>query len=284
LNTAITNGTLTARINSLGAELTSLTDAAGREYIWEGEARFWGKHSPVLFPIVGTLKNDTYTHNGTQYHLPRHGFARDNEFRVKERQSDSVTFSFGYNDDTLKAYPFQFELDIKYTLKDNALHIDYIVHNKGNQTMPFSIGAHPAFALPLDIGNYALQFEKKELLVSHILKDSLIAPDTLTLPAKEGLLPLYYSLFKNDALIFVSLRSHSVALVENDRPIIKVAYENFPHLGIWTKENAPFICIEPWHGYSDTPTSNGNIADKEGIVLLRGHEQANFKMAITLLQ
>src|SRR5687768_6508972 len=162
MNITITNHDLTAVINPLGAELTSLKYNK-REYIWEGNPEYWGKHSPILFPIVGTLKNNTYTYNGNEYNLTRHGFARDHEFTVKHLGSDTVTFLLSANEDTSMVYPFDFELGLTYTIRDSMLHFDYTVTNKGNERMPFSLGAHPAFALPGDFNEYSLIFEKDEI-------------------------------------------------------------------------------------------------------------------------
>ena len=268
MDITITNQQLTATINPTGAELNSLKSDTNTEYIWEGNTKYWGKHSPVLFPIVGTLKNNSYLYEGQVYALSRHGFARDNTFSVKHKTEDSVTFSLSSNDDTRRVYPFDFELELVYTLKNNTLQLDYIVTNKGDKPLPFSVGAHPAFALPGNFESYSLQFEKDEPLVSTQLEDDLLSDKVETLPTQNGILPLTYKLFENDALIFKSLQSRAVTIKQGDKNILKVAYSNFPHLGIWTKENAPFLCIEPWQGYSDSPHTKGNLIDKEGIVLL----------------
>jgi len=271
LDITITNGHLTATINPRGAELNSLKNN-NEEYIWEGNPKFWGKHSPVLFPIVGTLKNNSYLYNGQVYALTRHGFARDNTFNVKEQTESSVVFSLSSDNDTLNIYPFAFELQLTYTLNDSTLYISYTVKNKGTGKMPFSIGAHPAFALPGDFESYSLAFEKNEPLLSTQLRDDLLSDKTTALPVKDGILPLTYNLFENDALIFKSLESNSITIVKEGRDRLKVGFADFPHLGIWTKENAPFICIEPWQGYSDSPDTAGNLIEKEGIVILEENE------------
>ena len=268
MDITISNQQLTANINPKGAELNSLKSNTGTEYIWEGDAKYWGKHSPVLFPIVGTLKNNSYLYEGQVHALSRHGFARDNTFNVKEQTEDSVTFSLLSNDDTRRVYPFDFELELRYTLKGATLNLDYNVINKGDKPLPFSLGAHPAFALPGNFESYSLHFEKDEPLVSTQLEDDLLSDKTVNIPVQNGVLPLDYKLFENDALIFTSLQSRAVTIAQGGTNIIKVSYPNFPHLGIWTKENAPFICIEPWQGYSDAPDTKGNLIQKEGIVLL----------------
>jgi galactose mutarotase-like enzyme len=283
LITVISNSKLTASIKHAGAELFSLKNKNDKEYIWEGNPAFWGKHSPVLFPIVGTLKNNTYTINNISYHLPRHGFARDMEFNLVSKTDESAVFSIQSNDETLKIYPFKFELQIIYTLIDSQLDIKYEVINKTNSKMPFSIGAHPAIALPENFKDYALEFEKKETLEYSLLENDLISNKTKQLETKEGQIHLNYSLFENDALIFKSLESNSLTISENNTPYVKVDFSDFPSLGIWTKENAPFICIEPWFGYSDTPKNSGNIFEKEGILTLEANQAFNSKFSIEIL-
>ena len=266
---------LTATVNPLGAELISLKNASGREYIWEGDPAYWGKHSPVLFPIVGTLKDNIYNYNGKTYTMARHGFARDCEFIVEERQKDSVVFLLTQNNCTHSVYPFDFELRLKYTIKDQELSVNYMVSNNGTASMPFSLGAHPAFALPCPFEEYSLKFEKDEPLESTQLENGLLSSKTITLPVREGVLPLYYDLFEKDALIFKKSNSAFIDILENDAPLLRVAYNDFPHLGIWTLSGAPFICIEPWQGYADAVNANGDITRKEGIINLRRGEKYN---------
>ncbi|MFD1605730.1 aldose 1-epimerase family protein [Flavobacterium artemisiae] len=281
--TTISNSRLTASIKHAGAELFSIKDNQNKEYIWEGNPDFWGKHSPVLFPIVGTLKNNTYTINGKEYQLPRHGFARDMEFELTEKTENKAIFSLQSSDETLKKYPFAFELQLIYTLNENALEIAYNVINKSDEKMPFSIGAHPAIALPENFENYAFEFEKEEILKYYLLENDLISNQTKILETKNNLVPLNYELFKNDALIFKALESNSLTILESSKPYIKVDFEDFPSLGIWTKENAPFVCIEPWLGYSDTLENSGDLYKKEGILILDENKTFTSKFSITIL-
>jgi galactose mutarotase-like enzyme len=283
LNTTISNSTLSASIKHSGAELFSLKDNQNKEYIWEGNPDFWGKHSPILFPIVGTLKNNKYTINGTEYQLPRHGFARDMEFELINKTDNSATFSLKSDVETLKKYPFEFELQLIYTLEESSLNIEYKVINKAEGKMPFSIGAHPAIALPENFENYAFEFEKEETLKYYLLENDLISNKTKVLETTDNLVPLTYKLFENDALIFKTLESKSLTILENSKPYIKVNFEDFPSLGIWTKEQAPFICIEPWLGYSDTDENSGDLFKKEGILVLDANQTFDSKFTITIL-
>ena len=283
MNTIISNSNLTAQINHFGAELFSLKNNKKIESIWEGNPVFWGKHSPVLFPIVGTLKNNSYNYNGNEYQLSRHGFARDMEFELIEKSKNKAVFSLLSSEKTRKVYPFDFEFQIAYTLDKNRLNIVYKVINKNNLQMPFSIGAHPALALPGDFEKYSIEFEKEESLEYHLLENDLISDKTKKLLVKNKIVPLNYQLFENDALIFKSLQSNSLSILENSKPIVKVYFEDFPNLGIWTKKGAPFLCIEPWFGYSDTEKSSGNLFEKEGIQILDKNEIFKSQFSIEIL-
>jgi galactose mutarotase-like enzyme len=283
LKITLTNSELTATINTFGAELISIKNNSNREYIWEGNPNYWGKHSPILFPIVGSLKNNNYIYNNSIYHLPRHGFARELDFEVKEKTDLEVVFSLKQTGATLEKYPFNFELQISYTLTNSVLKIGYKVINNNDFSMPFSIGAHPAFALPSDFKNYELLFEKSEKLIVSTLENDLISNATYILPMENNSLRLNYSLFENDALVFKTIASKSVTITENKIPFLKVHYNDFPSLGIWTKSQAPFICIEPWIGYADTIENNGNLEDKEGIQILGENQTFETNYLIEIL-
>lgn len=283
MDTTISNSILKASIKHAGAELFSLKDNQNKEYIWEGNPDFWGKHSPVLFPIVGTLKNNTYTIDKKEYQLSRHGFARDMEFKLVEKTGNSAVFSLESNAATLKKYPFEFELQLIYTLENTSLNIEYIVINKGETKMPFSIGAHPAIALPENFENYSFKFEKQEPLKYNLLENDLISNKTETLKTTENVVPLTYKLFENDALVFKTLESNSLTILENKKPYVQVDFEDFPSLGIWTKDQAPFVCIEPWFGYSDTADNSGDLFKKEGILVLEIDQSFHSQFCIKII-
>ena len=241
---SINNDQITAQFKTLGAELFSLKDKNNKEFIWEGNPDFWGKHSPILFPIVGSLKNNTFEYNGTSYSLPRHGFARELTFEVIDKKEDSVIFSLQSNEETLKKYPFSFELQLSYTLIDCSLHLGYKVINTSDTALPFSIGGHPAFALPKAFEKYSLQFDASNSLTYHLLEEGLISNQTKTIEIPNQQLNLEYQLFENDALVFKNIPSKSVTILEENQPILKVDYTDFPDLGVWTPVNTPFLCIE----------------------------------------
>jgi galactose mutarotase-like enzyme len=272
VTTKISNSYLTAQIKHLGAELFSLKDSQKKEFIWEGNPGFWGKHSPILFPIVGSLKNSCYTVSEKQYSLNRHGFARELAFKLIANTNDSATFSLISNEETKKLYPFDFELQICYWLDEKKLNVDFKVVNNSNCVMPFSIGAHPAFALPEKIETYSLEFEQQENLTYYLLEDGLISNSSNEVSLKDKKMNLNYQLFENDALVFKTLRSKAITIKKNETPFLKVHFDDFPNLGIWTIPNAPFLCIEPWFGYSDTLTEYQDFSKKEGIQLLKEKE------------
>lgn len=262
----ISNSKLSAQITTAGAELISLKSiATNQEYIWEGNPEFWGKQSPILFPIVGTLKNNSYTYNDEQFQLLRHGMARDLNFKPIHTSDNQVVFSLKSSEATKKNYPFDFELQLTYTLLDTKLEFNYTIINNDKVPMPFCIGAHPAFALPNAFESYSLEFNQQETLKCFTLENDLVSDNAFDIALVNKILPLTYSTFENDALIFKSLQSRTITILENNKPLLKVAFDDFKNLGIWTKVGAPFVCIEPWLGYSDTIHATGNLMKKEGI-------------------
>jgi galactose mutarotase-like enzyme len=283
LTSTISNSILTAQIKHLGAELCSLKNNENKEHIWEGNPIFWGKHSPILFPIVGTLRDNTYQYGEQEYHLSRHGFAREMEFNLIEKTENSATFSLTSSIETKKVYPFDFELQICYSLDEKKLNIDYKVINTSEQRLPFSIGAHPALSLLGNFENYSLEFQQQEVLNYHLLEEGLISNTTNELALNNRQLALNYQLFEKDALVFKTLKSKSITILENTKPLLKVNFSDFPNLGIWTVKNAPFLCIEPWFGYSDTLDRYDDLAKKEGIQLLERNNTFESNYSIEIL-
>lgn len=281
MKSILKNKHCTVTINHKGAELISFTKN-GIDCIWSVDEKFWNKTSPILFPIVGRLKNDTYLLDGKKYTLNRHGFARDYVFFVKEKLENSITFSLQQNEETLKRYPFNFELQLKYTLENSTLTLQYFVINNSNEKMPFSIGAHPAFSITNNFEDYALQFDSHDTFETHHLENDLFNGKTSIIPSNGNLIPLNYGLFEKDALVFKNLESKTVTLIKNNKAVLSINFKEFPFLGIWTKKNAPFICIEPWVGHADESTATGNIVEKKNITILNAKESFNCKFSIEL--
>ena len=260
----ISNSQLSATINTLGAELISLVKNH-KNYIWKVDETYWNKTSPVLFPIVGRLKNDSYSFNEKTYQLPRHGFARNMEFSFDKKSDSQVIFELNETEETKAIYPFSFKLLMAYTLMENELVIEYFVRNQSDEVLPFSIGAHPAFAISDKFDNYSLQFNTADTFETHHLENESFNGKTTLVETKNNSIALNYALFEKDALVFKQLKSNEVILKNKDKVILKVNFDHFPYLGIWTKQNAPFLCIEPWCGLADSTNHNGNLEEKEGM-------------------
>lgn len=277
---SIQNGSLTAQFNSFGAELTSVKDQTGFEYIWQANPEVWARHAPILFPIVGRLKDLQYSYDGNSYPLNQHGFARDSEFKLLQKSEHSITFLLSDSKQTLEGYPFRFQLMVQYTLEGNSLHQSFIVINRDQNMMPASFGAHPAFNV-YGVSNYILVFECDETVSSLTLDDGLIANETRP-GITEGKLHLDQNTFDRDALIFNDLTSQSVQLkhVKSDHSIT-VSFPEFPYLGIWAKPGAPFVCIEPWHGLADHRLHSGKMEDKTGMLWLQPGESIGKSFTIT---
>ncbi|MBS1607566.1 MAG: aldose 1-epimerase family protein [Bacteroidetes bacterium] len=259
-------------IKSAGAELESIYNKhTALEYLWDANPVFWAKKSPVLFPLVGTLKKDTYYFEGKSYLLSRHGFARDMDFVVTSQQKDSVTFLLESNNSTLTKYPFSFRFSIIYTIAENQLRVTYKILNTGNKKMFFSVGGHPAFKVPLAVNtaypDYYLQFNKPETTGKWpISKDGLIQKTPEPFFNNSTHLPLTKDLFYKDALVFKHLNSDKISLLSDKTPHgLEFDFTGFPYLGIWAAKNADFVCIEPWCGIADSVDTNQQLVDKEGI-------------------
>lgn len=276
------NTKISASINSIGAELFRL-EKNNKNYIWTVDKTFWDKTSPILFPIVGQLKNDSYNLEDKSFQLPRHGFARNFEFNITQKTENKVAFLLENNENTFAVYPFEFQLVLEYTLIDNTIEIIYFIVNKSKKIMPFSIGAHPAFKLENPITTYNLAFnDTTDEFITHRLANNHFNNTTEEISSKNGIIDLNYSLFERDALVFKHLKSNQIILKEKEKSIVKISFDDFPYLGIWTKLNAPFICIEPWCGLADNLNHNGNIMKKEGINLLQPEESFQRKIKIEI--
>ena len=278
MNYEIKNEYIKAKIKSFGAELNSLQKIDDSlEYIWQGDKEFWSRHSPILFPIVGRLKNDSYFYKNQKYNMSQHGFARDKEFEIVEKKDDFIEFKLSSDEKTLKIYPFSFELYLSYKLERNSLIVSYKVINKSDEKMLFSIGAHPAFnwSLEKDLKkeDYFLEFEINNSK-RYFLNELGLVFDSIDLKFEDKKLFLNEELFKNDALVFNDLNIKNLTFknIRNEN-FIKLNFENFAYLGIWSKPSgSPFLCIEPWFGVADEENASQNFEDKKGIITLEKDE------------
>ncbi|WP_418185352.1 aldose 1-epimerase family protein [Aliarcobacter vitoriensis] len=273
MNYEIKNSFIKAQIKSFGAELNSLKKCDENfEYIWQGDIKYWARHSPILFPIVGRLKEDSYFYKNKKFTLSQHGFARDKEFEVIQNKTDFIEFQLKNDEKSLEFYPFFFELNIGYKLDKNSLIISYKVKNKSDDMMYFSIGAHPAFNT--QNGDF-LEFEDIKTTKRYFLDEKGLIYKNQDLKLENSKLYFDKDLFKDDALVFNDFNIKQITLKSTEnKSMVKVKFDNFPYLGIWSKPNdAPFICIEPWFGIADKKNTNQNIEDKKGIVSLETNEE-----------
>jgi len=275
VSVTIANGRYRAAVSETGAELKSLVDlATGQEYMWSGDPAWWNGVAPVLFPVIGGLKDGGFSWEGRQYKMGSHGFARGSQFSVASSTADAVELELASSAKTREVYPFDFRLRVGFTLERNGLAVRYQVTNTGRSRMFFSLGSHPAFRIPFAGGsleNYYLLFECEEELERWFFKDGLVVADK-TAPVMDSsrVLTISRRLFDDGILIFKSPRSLAFTIANSMNPrAIRIATEGVPYLGVWSKPGgAPFLCIEPWHGLPDSTAATGSLAEKEGIIPL----------------
>lgn len=264
----IKNEKLTITISEHGAELQSIEDAAGKNYLWDGDENYWNRHSPILFPIVCGLWEDTYRIDGKRYSLGRHGFARDTDFQLVSRGEDRVTYALTESEDTLKDYPYHFNLAVSYRLEGNKIHVIWHVENTDNKTIYFQVGGHPAFVVPgAEKGKYLkgkLRFDNPEPQRLYGNVGGCIVKGHHTVKTKEGVWAFNEDSFADDAVIFDNSQIKHVELLdENEKPAVTLDFKT-PAVGIWSPagKHAPFVCIEPWYGIHDWAEFDGEFKDK----------------------
>lgn len=278
---------LRAAINPLGAELSSLTDAAGREWMTDADPAYWSGRSPLLFPIVGALNGGRYRLGGETYELPQHGFARRRRFELVEREAAAARFRLVDDAQTREVYPFAFSLDAEYRVVGGALTMTCTVTNRGDVPLPASFGYHPAFAWPLpgEAGRdgHVIRFERPEPAMLARLDGGLIAGVDRPRPlAADGrTLQLSDALFEADALIWTELESRAVGYRGPGGAELRVAFPDAAMLGLWTKPGARFVCIEPWWGHADPAGFVGELWHKPGMMAIAAGETRGFAMIVT---
>lgn len=269
------NENLSVCVKPFGATLTSVHSAkSGKEFLWQGDERIWAGQSPILFPIIGRLLDDTCRIDGKVYSIIRHGLARHRDFSLVKETADELVFLQESDEETLASYPFAYRLFVRFILSGNQLTVTHTVENPNARTMYFSIGAHPAFNCAL---GDRLVFEKAETLNSlRIDADSLLtdACDRIVTDSRE--LPITAHLFDKDALIFEGVKSDFVTLERQDGSAVRFHFGEVPFLAVWAKPAAPFVCIEPWYGVNDGYTPTADFSEKRGIVALPAGERFAF--------
>lgn len=269
------NKELTIEINPSGAELTSIVGGKNNhQYLWQGDPRFWKRHSPVLFPIVGSLWNGEFHYEGKTYKMSQHGFARDCDFELIKETPSSATYLLKSDTETLKLYPFPFELEIGYELVANTIRVKWSVRNTGDKTMYFQIGAHPAFNYPDFDENDSIRgyfsFDKKQDLECILIKEKGCVDPTIVQALamdKNGHLPIEVNTFDHDALILEKSQVHSVSLLTKEKKPYLSLHFDAPLVGLWSPADkaCPFVCIEPWYGRCDRVGYIGDVSGRDYI-------------------
>lgn len=276
----ISDGIITLTVSSHGAEAVSLVKG-GAEYLWKGDGRYWGRHAPVLFPFVGQVREKTYRFRGREYHMGQHGFARDMEFNLISKTSDTFSFELDSDAETREKYPFDFVLVVSYRLEGSSVNVSWNVKNTGSETMYFSIGGHPAFMCPLngqgDWPDYRIHIMKGESGVQEIKTHPIttggnVGSEYKDIALSDGYITPTDELFAGDALILEDSQADTVALTDPEgRDYLTVRFDT-PLVGIWSPagKHAPFICIEPWYGRTDADDFTGDLTERPYTNVLSG--------------
>jgi galactose mutarotase-like enzyme len=286
----LSNRHLTLRVNSLGAEMTSLEltphgNQSARELLWQGGPA-WARRAPVLFPIIGRMPGDRLVHDGVAYPITQHGFARDLEF-VFDRISDTeVEFTLDDSPQTRVHFPFSFRLEVRFELADATVWVTQTVSNLAQESFSASLGAHPGFAWPLpgaaSTGQHVIEFELPEPAPIRRIVAGLLTPESFPTPVNGSTLDLDESIFAADAVIFDRLSSRSVRYSAPGAPGITVAFPDFPILGLWSKSPGGFVCIEPWFGMTAAEDFSGEYSEKPHQFVLGPNESREFTYSVTI--
>ncbi len=257
-------------VSEKGAELQSIKDAKGKEYLWQADPKYWNRHSPILFPIVCSVNNETYRVDGKEYHLPRHGFARDMEFKLIGKSERKVTFALESNEDTKKVYPYDFTLSVSYTLEDNKIGVIWHVLNTDKQEIHFQIGGHPAFNIPGvkagDNQSGCIRLDNKEPMDAlHSYGDGSHEMDEIPfIEAEDGIMEFSNNTWRNDSIKIHKSQLHRAELLNKAGEAEVTVEFRTPVIAFWSPygKEAPFVCIEPWYGIGDPRGFKGEFKDK----------------------
>ena len=281
MNYKLHSDKLSVSINSKGAELSSVV-RDGLEYIWQAKPEVWPRHAPVLFPIVGRLKNNTFVHNGKGYTLPQHGFARDKEFSLVGQGPNEISFGLVSSEKTKNVFPFEFDLVITYTVKSDTITCSYEIKNPSFEDLFFSIGAHPGFATPDGLNNYVLKFKTDKQYEITLLREGLLSDTKEKFHVHAGEVNLNSTLFDKDALVFENSQIDVIELISaKSGRGVELSCPNWPYFGIWSKNDcSDFVCLEPWCGITDSTDAKEDISTKKGIIKLESGKkfECNFSM------
>ena len=283
-NYSLKNNLFFVNASKSGAELISIHNLTNKtDILWNPDLKFWNRISPVLFPIVGKLKDNSFLENEMHFEMLQHGFARNMEFEIIQHTENSLSMQLTSNEETRKQFPFDFLLNISYILIENCLDIHYSVTNLSSVEMPFSIGAHPGFAIDKPLNQYKLVFDQPFTADRYLIDNGLYTGESTPTMQNTHELLLSDELIQHDAVVFKNVPFYRVTLCELDNtPVVTVSSSDFPHWGFWTKPGAPFFCIEPWAGLADSTNATGNLRDKEGIHILEPNQMKQFSYSIEM--
>lgn len=265
----IKNDYLDVEILTLGAQLRSVKDKSGTEFMWHADPKFWGKSAPVLFPICGCLKDDKYEYMGKEYQMNGHGFASKMDFAVREHTESRLSLYITDTEETLRMYPFRFDLEVVFTLDGNSVKVEYIVTNKGDGTMYYSIGCHEAYACPEGVEEYAVEFGKPITADTYLLDGRIFSGKTMRIADSCTSLDIKEEYFDLDSLCFKNMGTHTATLVhKNSDRRVRVDFPGFDYFLIWHEPGSGFLCLEPWKGFPDYTSHDYDFTKKDGIIAL----------------
>jgi len=285
----IENDRIRIAAKEMGAELTSLFDKKSNiEHLWQADPAVWGWHAPTLFPVVGRCLNDQILIDGKSYPMEKHGFARKSKFEMVEQLPDLLHFKLSASNDSLRSFPYQFDFHIFYEIREDYMIQTFEVENTDKDTLHFQLGGHPGFAVPFLPGeayeDYFIEFEKDNVLDrENINTDGYFDTSISNVINGTNRLRLEGHMFHKDAIILKDFNSRKVTLRSDKNPhTLTVEFPAFNYLGLWAKENAPYVCIEPWFGCADTVGRPIEFRDKEGILSLASGDKFQASIIITI--
>lgn len=289
METILSNTFLRVKAKTKGAELCSILDQRDNtEHLWQADPKFWDWHAPVLFPKIGESVNQEISFSGKKFPMQKHGLARHLDFTADKKSETEVVFTLRSNDETLKQYPFRFCFQIKYMLEENTLKNEYIVANEDDKSMPFTVGGHPAFAVPFlaneKLEDYFLEFEKPETISRYLINENgLFNGVKEVVLNNEKIIPITKQLFNRDALIFKEHQSRKISICsKNHNKKLRAEFADFPYLGIWAKPGAPYVCIEPWIGCAEDADKEIDFTEKEHCIVLQPGEKFSCAFSVTI--
>ncbi len=278
------NNQLTVKIDEVGAEIRSIV-CCDTEFMWSGDPAIWSGTAPIMFPICGGLKDDKYTFEGKEYTLTKHGFAKKSLFKVENACETKAVFLLKADQETKKSFPFDFEFRVVFELEENTLKVNYVVDNKGNNTMYFNVGAHEAYVTPEGIEDYDVVFDKEVTMNAHNLYGNFLAENTYPIIKDSKVLPLYDKYFIVDALPFTEVSAQAATLRNRKTGrAVRVEFPGFNNLLLWHKHGAGYMCVEPWNGIPDMPGSSYDITEKKGITSLDAGKTFEISHSITVTE